>query len=197
MSDWNNKKNGDQFTLSEVQKHAGLKSLRVGQIYHDDAIKILTMSEAANPKTVTFEYWLHMKSAGSSERNVYSGKIFRYQDVDNFYIGQIMKNWHYVNRYYFRFGEKVAGAYNWAPEVYLEGFTDNTWHNIKVEFCEAGGAAYCTFYSKPVDEWILRYNQNLSPVRWTDGGACGIGYLHVGDPSSVHYWYEDDTKVFY
>lgn len=199
LSDWNDKKNGANMVLSTAQVHEGEKALEVKCITGDELIKILNMSEAANPKSVVFDFWAYLtRKSGTStiRRNSNLSFFMRYQDVDNYYFFTLTGCGAY-DVIFTKLGVRKAGVFTWSAQSAGIGNV-YTWYHFKLEICEIGNVLYAYIYREEASEWVLKAEMNLSPAEFTSGGAVGVGAVPFGYQCDPFYKaYLDYTKVYY
>lgn len=192
MSDWNDKIGGVDFALSTTH-YEGIKSLRL-MLSAGDArkIKILTQTEADNPKSVNVDFWHNMGN------NMQYSLFFRYQDLDNYYMftfGEIPGD---LTNIRCRLGVRETGGDSWSA-ITDTGYasTGGAWRHWKIKFCEIGGTIYANLF-RGNGSRDLCAELTQSPAKFTSGGAFGVGAHPVNCPAcGGRNVYLDSTYIYY
>ena len=191
MSNWNDKENGGNMTLSITQAHEGYRSLRIEAISEDELIKILTSTETDLPASVNFEFWSYFSPTSGNTAQM--SMFFRYQDTDNFYVSDLYHSYGAPPKLYLNFRKRVAGVYTDVGATNL-GDKLNQWLHFKIQFCEIEGIIYCDEFLEETNKWVPKKNSTLSK-HWNNG-AVGVGAVPSGNVIGG-YAYLDDTTIYY
>ena len=197
MSDWNDKANGGRMVLSETQKQAGLKSLRIDplQVTGNNLIKILIQSESDSPAHVNYEWYSYFAPADGYATGL--ALYFRYQDTDNFYALMLAHYYSAASNLRVWFVKRVAGAETWGDFTQLAA-CKNQWTRWKAQLCVISDVAYALLYKEVASSWVLQLTKTISPELWSGGGGCGIGCMgYPCGTAANNYNYLDETKIYY